>query len=186
MAERQVAHLECPSSPFGILQLLRRVLVHNVNNVTIRPGIEMEVDWVGTHSEALTAPLPDEDIRSALERVQLEQLNVGAVPAQALLEAFTWLSARGLFPAYMVSSSEMGVRHALGVPDVAPAPDVDVADPKFRYKLLIGLPFTEWSDLSEGVVVVLGSSIPGADLNECTHAVQFWLDYGSPTEGPEA
>lgn len=172
---RRVDALECPAGAYGIIQLLRLVLTHNVHSITIRPGVEMEVDWVANPGESLLQPLPAESVAEALGRVALTEIEPESTPMGSLKDALVWLSARGLYPSFMVVQSETWLREVLNIPSVVALPELVDTTGDAEYKLLMGCALAEWESLAQGCLVLIAGELPGAELAECKRAVQVRL-----------
>jgi len=143
MREPQNETLECPTSVAGVLEVIKVLMRHEVNAVTVRPGVAIEVQWI-KHSadERLLSPA-EHDLKAVLGAIDLEEFGGSTTDVKALFtDALLNLSFRGLVANIILVSSLRGFKQALNIPELMPLPRVG---PR-RIPILSGMRILEVDD----------------------------------------
>jgi hypothetical protein len=167
--------LQCPGDPESILEIMRQVLVHDIQAVSFRPGGVLTVTWVKhTADEALLSEVA-EDTRLVLQNVEMEELvDSDPNPLQQLFNAQTELARSGAIYSHLLVPSIREFANWLHAPLSVLTVNKMVGTRRTYW--FAGGRLSEESSLPDGKCILLGNRMAAAEIGQSSHAVVFHMD----------
>lgn len=169
------SQLQCPGDPESIVEVVRQVLLHDVQSVSFRPGGALLVTWVKhLADEALLSDVPD-DTRLLLQNVEMEEIEeADPNPLLQLFNAHVELSRSGAIYSHLLVPNIREFANWLRAPLTVLTVNKMVG-PRKTYWFMGGR-LVEDTTLPEGKCVLLGSRLAASELGQSSHAVVFHVD----------